>query len=109
MGSIVDSVCGIQEGATKGYNPRQKDALSYHPQLAFLVGMLSRISKSHQLKKGSPVFPLVGQYWIRQAVMPHCCVEELLRLLLLIYPDNQPSFASCAAVLQDIAPGCMRP
>lgn len=36
--STVDSVCGRQEGATKGYNPKKKGALSYHPQLAFWVG-----------------------------------------------------------------------
>jgi hypothetical protein len=36
--STVDSVCGIQEGAAKGYNPQNKGALSYHPQLAFLAG-----------------------------------------------------------------------
>ena len=36
--STVDSVCGSQEGAAKGYNPKKKGALSYHPQLAFLVG-----------------------------------------------------------------------
>ena len=36
--STVDSVCGIQEGAAKGYNPKKKGALSYHPQLAFLAG-----------------------------------------------------------------------
>jgi hypothetical protein len=36
--STVDSVCGTQEGAAKGYNPKKKGALSYHPQLAFLVG-----------------------------------------------------------------------
>ena len=34
----VDSVCGTQEGAAKGYNPKKKGALSYHPQLAFLAG-----------------------------------------------------------------------
>ena len=33
--STVDSVCGRQEGAAKGYNPKKKGALSYHPQLAF--------------------------------------------------------------------------
>lgn len=33
--STVDSVCGHQEGAAKGYNPKQKGARSYHPQLAF--------------------------------------------------------------------------
>lgn len=33
--STVDSVCGHQEGAAKGYNPKKKGALSYHPQLAF--------------------------------------------------------------------------
>jgi hypothetical protein len=36
--STVDSVCGSQEGAAKGYNPKKKGALSYHPQLAFLTG-----------------------------------------------------------------------
>jgi hypothetical protein len=36
--STVDSVCGSQEGAAKGYNPKKKGALSYHPQLAFLAG-----------------------------------------------------------------------
>ncbi|HEY5572316.1 MAG TPA: IS1380 family transposase [Anaerolineales bacterium] len=36
--STVDTVCGVQEGAAKGYNPKKKGALSYHPQLAFLVG-----------------------------------------------------------------------
>jgi hypothetical protein len=36
--SSVDSVCGSQEGAAKGYNAKKKGALSYHPQLAFLVG-----------------------------------------------------------------------
>lgn len=36
--STVDSVCGTQEGAAKGYNPKKKGALSYHPQLAFLAG-----------------------------------------------------------------------
>lgn len=36
--STVDSVCGHQEGAAKGYNPKNKGALSYHPQLAFWVG-----------------------------------------------------------------------
>jgi hypothetical protein len=36
--STVDPVCGIQEGAAKGYNPKKKGALSYHPQLAFLAG-----------------------------------------------------------------------
>ena len=36
--STVDSVCGTQEGAAKGYNPKKKGALSYHPQLAFLSG-----------------------------------------------------------------------
>ena len=36
--STVDTVCGRQEGSAKGYNPNQKGALSYHPQLAFLVG-----------------------------------------------------------------------
>ncbi len=35
--STVDTVCGRQEGSAKGYNPKQKGALSYHPQLAFLV------------------------------------------------------------------------
>ena len=30
--STVDSVCGTQEGAAKGYNPKNKGALSYHPQ-----------------------------------------------------------------------------
>ena len=35
--STVDSVCGTQEGAAKGFNPKNKGALSYHPQLAFLV------------------------------------------------------------------------
>jgi len=34
----VDSVCGSQEGAGKGYNPKKKGARSYHPQLAFLGG-----------------------------------------------------------------------
>lgn len=33
--STVDPVCGNQEGAAKGYNPKKKGALSYHPQLAF--------------------------------------------------------------------------
>ena len=36
--STVDSVCGSQEGAAKGYNPKKKGALSYYPQLAFLAG-----------------------------------------------------------------------
>jgi hypothetical protein len=36
--STVDSVCGTPEGAAKGYNPKKKGALSYHPQLAFLAG-----------------------------------------------------------------------
>ncbi len=36
--STVDSVCGTQEGAAKGYNPKKKGALPYHPQLAFLAG-----------------------------------------------------------------------
>jgi len=36
--SSVDSVCGTQEGAAKGYNTKKKGALSYHPQLAFLAG-----------------------------------------------------------------------
>jgi hypothetical protein len=36
--STVDSVCGSQEGAAKGFNPKKKGALSYHPQLAFLAG-----------------------------------------------------------------------
>jgi len=31
-------LCGTQEGAAKGYNPKKKGALSYHPQLAFLAG-----------------------------------------------------------------------
>ena len=35
--STVDTVCGSQEGAAKGYNPKKKGALSYHPQLAFCV------------------------------------------------------------------------
>ena len=35
--STVDPVCGTQEGAAKGYNPKKKGALSYHPQLAFLA------------------------------------------------------------------------
>ena len=36
--STVDPVYGSQEGAAKGYNPKKKGALSYHPQLAFLAG-----------------------------------------------------------------------
>jgi hypothetical protein len=36
--STVDSVCGTQAGAAKGYNPKRPGALSYHPQLAFLAG-----------------------------------------------------------------------
>jgi hypothetical protein len=36
--STVDSVCGTQAGAAKGYNPKRQGALSYHPQLAFLAG-----------------------------------------------------------------------
>jgi hypothetical protein len=36
--STVDSVCGTQAGAAKGYNPKHQGALSYHPQLAFLTG-----------------------------------------------------------------------
>ena len=36
--STVDSVCGTQAGAAKGYNPKSKGAHSYHPQLAFLAG-----------------------------------------------------------------------
>ena len=35
--STVDTVCGTQEGAAKGFNPKKKGALSYHPQLAFCV------------------------------------------------------------------------
>ena len=35
--STVDSVCGQQEGSAKGYNPKQRGALAYHPQLAFLA------------------------------------------------------------------------
>ena len=31
--STVDSVCGTQEGAAKGCNPKKKGALSYHPCL----------------------------------------------------------------------------
>ena len=37
LDSTVDPVCGIPEGAAKGYNPKKKGALSYHPQLAFLA------------------------------------------------------------------------
>lgn len=36
--STVDSVCGTQAGTAKGYNPKNKGARSYHPQLAFLAG-----------------------------------------------------------------------
>ena len=36
--STVDSVCGTQAGAAKGYNPKNKGERSYHPQLAFLAG-----------------------------------------------------------------------
>ena len=35
--STVDSVCGTQAGTAKGYNPKNKGARSYHPQLAFLA------------------------------------------------------------------------
>lgn len=35
--STVDTVYGKQEGAAVGYNPKKKGALSYHPQIAFLV------------------------------------------------------------------------
>jgi hypothetical protein len=33
--STVDAVCGHQEGAAQGYNPKKKGALSSHPPLAF--------------------------------------------------------------------------
>ena len=36
--STVDAVCGTQEGAAKGYNPKKQGARAYHPQLAFLAG-----------------------------------------------------------------------
>jgi hypothetical protein len=35
--STVDTVCGRQEGSAKGFNPKKKGALSYHPQIAFLA------------------------------------------------------------------------
>ena len=34
--STVDGVCGHQEGALKGYNPKKKGQLSYHPLMAFV-------------------------------------------------------------------------
>ncbi len=33
--SSVKTVCGQQQGTVKGYNPHNKGARSYHPQLAF--------------------------------------------------------------------------
>lgn len=36
--SSVKTVFGHQEGASKGYNPHKKGALSYHPLLAFCTG-----------------------------------------------------------------------
>src|SRR5450631_2041901 len=44
--STVDSVCGTQEGAAKGFNPKKKGALSYHPQLA----MVRRVVGQHDFK-----------------------------------------------------------
>ena len=35
--STVDGVCGVQEGAQKGYNPRKKGQKSYHPLMAFVA------------------------------------------------------------------------
>ena len=35
--STVDTVYGFQKGSAKGYNPKNKGARSYHPQLAFLA------------------------------------------------------------------------
>ena len=35
LDSSVQGVCGKQEGAQKGYNPKKKGQLSYHPQIAF--------------------------------------------------------------------------
>ncbi len=37
IASTVDTVCGTQEGVAKGYNPKKKGALSYHPQMAICV------------------------------------------------------------------------
>lgn len=34
--STVKSVCGNQQGAAKGYNPKKKGAKSYHPLLVFV-------------------------------------------------------------------------
>jgi len=39
--STVKSVCGHQEGATKGYNTTKKGAKSYHPLLVFVGDMNS--------------------------------------------------------------------
>lgn len=33
--STVDGVCGVQEGAQKGYNPKKKGQKAYHPLMAF--------------------------------------------------------------------------
>lgn len=35
--STVDGVCGNQEGAEKGYNPKKKGQKSYHPLMAFVA------------------------------------------------------------------------
>lgn len=37
--STVKSVCGSQEGAAKGFNPKKKGAKSYHPLLVFVGEM----------------------------------------------------------------------
>src|SRR5680860_805890 len=37
--STVKTVCGNQEGAAKGYNPKKKGAKSYHPLLVFVSEM----------------------------------------------------------------------
>lgn len=36
--STVEGVCGNQEGAEKGYNPKKKGQKSYHPLIAFVFG-----------------------------------------------------------------------
>ena len=61
--STVDSVCGTQEGAAKGYNPKKKGALSYHPQLAFWAG--ARKFCKPGLEQGAPI-PVMAVEFVKQ-------------------------------------------
>jgi hypothetical protein len=88
MDSTVDSVCGTQEGAAKGYNPKKKGALSYLRNWRFW-----RAAKKFCKPGLEPGAPIPAMAWLNSSsncwrIYPIECVllfEPIVAILSALY------------------------